>query len=182
MLKPVEDLFENLTSLKAEDLIPNEEIFFSTYSVWFSELTMLVVTGLAIVFSLGLFVYGFLARITGIWGTLLYAFALIIFSSGLLFSVSLLLNHYSKRYFLTNLRLIKRTGLFAKKLAYVQYDKIQNVRISKSIGERMVDMGDIYIDTSGGDEVELVILDIPDPEKMQRMILERMEKQNIIGA
>jgi uncharacterized membrane protein YdbT with pleckstrin-like domain len=179
MLKRLEALFDNMTSLKAEDMIPNEEILFSTYSVWFSEFTMLVVTGLAIVVSLGLFVYGFLTNISGIWSTLLYAFALITLSAGVIFSVSLLMNHYSKRYFITNFRLIKRTGLFSKKLIYVQYDKIQNVRISKSIGERMVDMGDIYIDTAGGDEVEMVILDIPDPEKMHRMILQGMERQKI---
>ena len=179
MLKKLEELFDNLTSLKAEDMIPNEEIVFSTYSVWFSEFTMLVITGLAVIVSLGLFAYGFLTNISGIWGSLLYGFALITFCSGLVFSVSLLMNHYSTRYFITNFRLIKRTGLFAKKLVYVQYDKIQNVRISKSIGERMVDMGDIYIDTSGGNDVELVILDIMDPEKMHRMILEGMERQKI---
>jgi uncharacterized membrane protein YdbT with pleckstrin-like domain len=179
MLQALEELFENMTSLKAEDLIPHEEIVFSTYSVWFSELTMLVITGLAIIVSLGLFAYGFLTNIAGIWATLLYAFALISLSSGVLFSVSLLMNHYSKRYFVTNFRLIIRTGVLSKKLVYVQYDKIQNVRISKNIGERMVDMGDIYIDTAGGDEVEIVILDIPDPEKMHRMILEGMERQKI---
>ncbi len=179
MLKKLEKLFDDLTSLKAEDLIPNEEIVFSTYSVWFSELTMLAVTVLALVASVGLLAYGFFTKIAGVWGMLLNVFALITLASGILFSVSLLVNHYSKRFFLTNFRLIKRTGLFSKKLIYVQYDKVQNVRVSKNIGERMVDMGDIYVDTAGGDEVEMVILDIPDPEKMQRMILEGMEKQKI---
>lgn len=179
MLQSLEELFDNLTSLKAEDMIPNEEIVFSTYAVWFSELTMLVITGLAIIVSLGLFVYGLLTNIAGIWSTLLYGFALITLSSGVIFSASLLMNHYAKRYFLTNFRLIIRSGLFSKKLTYVQYDKIQNVRISKNIGERMMDMGDIYVDTAGGDEIEIVILDIPDPEKMHRMILQGMERQKI---
>ena len=182
MLEPVEGLFEGLTSLKAEDLIPEEEIVFSTYGVWFSELTMLVVTVLAIVISLGLFAYGFLTGVSGMFGFLLNSFALICFLSGVMFSAGLLMNHYSTRYFITNYRVIKRTGLFSKKLVYVQYDKIQDVKISKNIGERMMDMGDIYIDTSGGPDIEMVLLDVPDPEKIQRMILEGMEKQKIQGA
>jgi len=179
MLKKLEELFDNLTGLKAEDMIPNEEIVFSTYSVWFSEFTMLVITGLAIIVSLGLFVYGFLTNISGIWSTLLYGFALITFFSGLLFSVSLLMNHYSTRYFVTNYRIVKRTGVFSKKLVFLQYDKIQDAKVSKSIGERLVDMGDISLDTAGSTDIEMVIENVPDPERMQRLILEGMEKQKI---
>ncbi|MFZ2456777.1 MAG: PH domain-containing protein [Candidatus Altiarchaeia archaeon] len=179
MLKKLEDLFDNLTSLKAEDMIGKEEMLFSSYAAWFSEATMIVVTLLSSILSVGLFVYGWLTNVSGIWASLLYGFAIICFFSGFLFSAGLLMNHYSKRYFLTNHRVIVRTGLFSKKLVYVQFEKIQNVRISKSIGERMVDIGDIYIDTSGGDQTEVVILDIPDPEKMQRMILQGMESEKI---
>ena len=179
MLKKLEDLFDNLTGLKAEDMIGKEEMLFSSYAAWFSEATMIVVTLLSSILSVGLFVYGWLTNISGIWANLLYGFAVICFFSGFLFSAGLLMNHYSKRYFLTNHRVIVRTGLFSKKLVYVQFEKIQNVRISKSIGERMVDIGDIYIDTSGGDQTEVVILDIPDPEKMQRMILQGMESEKI---
>jgi len=182
MLKKLEELFDNLTSLKAEDLIGSEDILFSSYATWFSESTMIVVTLFSSIASVGLFVYGWLAKVSGIWGTLLNGFAAICFFSGFFLSGGLLINHYSTRYFLTNHRVIVRKGVFSKKMVYVQYDKIQNVRISKSLGERMVDIGDIYIDTSGGDQTELVILDIPDPERMQRMILQGMERQKITGA
>jgi uncharacterized membrane protein YdbT with pleckstrin-like domain len=181
MLKKLEELFDNLTSLKAEDMIGTEDVLFSSYAAWFSESTMIVVSLLSSIVSVGLFVYGWLANISGIWATLLYGFAAICFFSGFLFSAGLLMNHYSTRYFLTNHRVIVRKGLFSKKLVYAQYEKIQNVRVSKSITERMIDMGDIYIDTSGGDQTELVILDIPDPEKMHRMILQGMESQDITG-
>ncbi len=182
MLKAVEGLFEGLTSLNSEDLIPDEEVLFSTYGVWFSELTMMSITILAIVISLGLFVYGFLSGVSGVFGFLLDGFALICFFSGVVFSVSLLVNHYSTRYFITNYRVIKRTGLLSKKLIYVQYDKIQNVKVSKNIEERMIDMGDIYVDTSGGPDIEMILLNVPDPERIQRMILEGMEKQKIQSA
>jgi uncharacterized membrane protein YdbT with pleckstrin-like domain len=179
MLKKLEELFDNLTSLKLEDMIENEELLFSSYAAWFSEVTMIAITILASIVSVGLLVYGLVSNVSGIWATLLYGFVIICFFSGFFFSAGLLMNHFSTRYFLTNYRVIVRKGLFSKKLVYAQYDKIQNVRVSKSIGERMVDIGDIFIDTSGGSQEELAILDVPDPEKMQRMILQGMEKQKI---
>jgi uncharacterized membrane protein YdbT with pleckstrin-like domain len=179
MLKKLEELFDNLTSLKAEDLIGSEDILFSSYAAWFSESTMIVVTLLTSVLSVGLFVYGWFAKVSGIWANLLNGFAVLCFVSGFIFSAGVFMNHFSTRYFLTNHRVIVRKGLFSKKLIYAQYTKIQNVRVSKSITERMIDMGDIYIDTSGGDQTEVVILDIPDPEKMHRMILQGMENEKI---
>lgn len=179
MLRKIEELFDNLTSLKAEDLIGNERVLFSSYAAWFSESTMIVVAILSSVISVGLLIYGWLSNVSGIWATMLYGFAAILFASGFILLAGLLMNHFSTRYFLTDHRVIIRRGLFSKKLIYVQYEKIQNVRVSKNIGERIIDMGDIYIDTSGGDQTELVILDIPDPEKMHRMILQGMENQKI---
>lgn len=179
MLKKLEELFNNMTNLNAEDLIGSEEVLFSSYAAWYSEVTMIAVTILTSIVSVGLLIYGWLSNVSGIWATLLYGFAVMCFFSGFLFSGGLLMNHFSTRYFLTNHRVIIRKGLFSKKVVYAQYEKIQNVRVSKNIGERMVDIGDIYIDTSGGDQTELVILDIPDPEKIQRMILQGMETGDI---
>lgn len=178
MLGPVKRLFENLTDLKGEDLIPNEEVIYSTNRVWFSEFMMIIVAVLAIMGAVGLFIYGVLTKVSGIWQNLLNIFSIVCFVAGIAFSIGLLLDHYGTRYFLTNHRVIKRTGVLSKKLIYVQYDKIQNVKISKSIGERIVDMGDIHIDTAGGDQVEMAILDIPDPEKMHTLILDMMEKEH----
>lgn len=179
MLKKIEAFFDNITELKPEDLIGNETILFSSYAAWFSESTIIVVTILSTILSLGLTVYGWLNNLQGIWATLVYGFAAICFFSGFILSGGVLVNHFSTRYFLTNHRVIIRKGVISKRIIYAQYDKIQNVRVSKSLTESMIDMGDIYIDTSGGDQTELAILDIPDPEKMHRMILQGMESERI---
>jgi len=95
--------------------------------------------------------------------------------------VGLFVDHYSRRYFLTDYRVIVREGLFSKRLVYAPYGKIQNVRVTKSISEQMMDIGDIYMDTSGGDQIELAMLDVRDPEGVERMILQGMNDGGIGG-
>jgi uncharacterized membrane protein YdbT with pleckstrin-like domain len=176
MLGPINRFFEGLTDLKTEDLLPDEDILLSATRVWYSELVMIIVSILAIVGSVSLYAYGAIENISGLGRIIINLLSVVFFPAGIFFAIGLIMDHYSVRYFLTNFRVVKRTGVFSKKLIYVQYDKIQDVKLSKSVSERIVNMGDIYLDTSGGPEVELNILDVPDPEKFHRIILEQMEK------
>jgi uncharacterized membrane protein YdbT with pleckstrin-like domain len=179
MLGPINRFFEGLTDLKPEDLLPDEEILLSATRVWYSELMMMIISVIAIVGSVSLYAYAAIEKISGLGRIIINLLSVVCFPAGIFFAAGLVMDHYSVRYFLTNFRVIKRTGVFSKKLIYVQYDKIQDVKLTKSISERVVDMGDIYLDTSGGPEVELNILDVPDPEKIHRIILEQMEKHGI---
>ncbi len=176
MLGPINRFFEGLTDLKAEDLLPDEEILLSATRVWYSELIMIIISVLAIAGSVSLYTYAVIENISGLFRIIINLLTVVCFPAGIFFSIGLIMDHYSVRYFLTNFRVVKRTGVFSKKLVYVQYDKIQDVKLSKSISERLVNMGDIYLDTSGGPDIELNILDVPDPENFHRIILEQMEK------
>jgi len=174
MLGRIKAFLENLTDLDAEDLMPGEQVIFESKRYWFSEGVIIIVAALAVVGSVALVVYGLLSNIRGFFSTLMNGAAVILFFSGLLFSANVIMSHYSIRYFLTDYRVVKRTGIFTKKIIYVPYDKIQNVRIDKTVTERLIDIGDIYIDTAGGEGAEMVMEDIPDPERIHNLILQKM--------
>ncbi|MBN2251614.1 MAG: PH domain-containing protein [Candidatus Altiarchaeota archaeon] len=180
-LSGIKSFLDEHTDLDSEDLMPGEQIIFSSMRAVYSEgILLAALLGLVTVFfSAVLIAYAFIANVGGIWGNILVGGALVCLFSGIIFSVNSILGFYSVRYFLTNFRVVKRTGIFTKKIIYVPYSRIQNVKLSKNLSERLIDMGDIYLDVAGGDQVEMMIDDIPDPEKMHGIILEKMgEKEN----
>lgn len=102
------------------------------------------------------------------------------FIASLLF-ISSIFSHYSVRYFITTFRVIKRIGIFSKHINYVPYSKIQNIKIRKTVSERIVDIGDISIDVAGSSGIEMRIDNIQDPEKIHHLILENMRKKERVG-
>jgi uncharacterized membrane protein YdbT with pleckstrin-like domain len=171
------NFLEGYTNLHDEDLMRGERVIFESKRYMLAEGPIMLVSVFAIIGGIALFAYVALNDVKGPIGFLLNAGALILLVAGPVFFANVILSHYSIRYFLTDYRIIRKTGVFTKKVIYVPYDSIQNIRISKNLSERIMDIGDILIDTSGGDAVELVIEDIPDPEKMHRIILEKMEER-----
>ena len=83
--------------------------------------------------------------------------------------------HYSRRYYITNNRVLARSGIFTKHIDGVPYSKIQNIELRKSFYESIADVGDILIDVAGGPGLELTLDNVPDPEKPYKLILKQMK-------
>ncbi len=169
-LSAIDKRLTSLTRLSDEDLLEDEHIYYSSLASWWGEIGMLALSGFLFL--------GFLAAL----GYYLAADAndsLILISgasllAGLFLFFISVFGHYSTRYFVTDKRVMKREGLFSKNLDVVPYRNIQNVELKKKFTERIVDIGDIYIDVAGGPDVELVFDNYPDPEKPHKKIQELM--------
>lgn len=70
----------------------------------------------------------------------------------------------STRLIVTNQRTIAETGIFSKSTNEVQHDDVRNIKSDRNILERMFNYGDIALSSSGQDDMEIVVHDIPDPE------------------
>ena len=66
----------------------------------------------------------------------------------------------------TTERTILERGLFSKNTSEVQHDDVRNIKSDRSIAERAFGYGDIALSSSGQDEMEIVVHDIPDPQEI----------------
>ncbi|QDT62842.1 PH domain-containing protein [Calycomorphotria hydatis] len=67
---------------------------------------------------------------------------------------------------ITNKRSRLRTGLISKSTTEVQHDDIRNLQVNQSIWQRMFDVGDLAISSSGQDDLEIKVKGIPDPNDL----------------
>lgn len=84
----------------------------------------------------------------------------------------------SKKYTLTNQRVMIKTGIIRKKSVYMHYDKIQDIIVSQSILERISYSGDIEI-FGGHDRTSLILEDIPNPGEVENMINRLIEGDDV---
>ncbi|VVC72211.1 Bacterial PH domain protein [uncultured archaeon] len=60
-------------------------------------------------------------------------------------------------YLVTDRRIIKEVGIFGKASTTTIYSKITDIGMRQSAIQRIFGIGNIYIDTAGGDDMEIVI-------------------------
>jgi uncharacterized membrane protein YdbT with pleckstrin-like domain len=169
----------NVIGLSNADLLKDETIIAETYGSWMRELRSIILFILLIAASIAVIIYSTTLQNAGNTLLALYALAGILFLIALVIFIGSLERHFSKRYFLTNFRIVKRSGVLSKKIDYVMYNKIQDVKLDKTAGERLLGIGDIFIDVAGTPKIEMVMWGISNPEKYNKIILERInESQN----
>jgi membrane protein YdbS with pleckstrin-like domain len=71
---------------------------------------------------------------------------------------------------LTTERILFRKGIFKRSTSEVRYVDIRNIAIDQSFHERLFRFGDLAISSSGQDDMEIVIDDIPNPTKVAELI------------
>ncbi len=71
---------------------------------------------------------------------------------------------------ITTERSIYRSGIFKRKTSEVRHDDVRNIKMEQSLKERILKFGDIAISSSGQDEMEIVINDIPHPQDIADLI------------
>ena len=77
-------------------------------------------------------------------------------------------------YTLTNKKIILESGVIRKNKSLIHYDKIQDIRVSQSITERIIASGDIEI-YSGHDFTTMILHDIPNPGKVENLLNRAIE-------
>lgn len=71
---------------------------------------------------------------------------------------------------ITNKRSVLRRGLLSKATSEVVHDNIRNVQVTQTFWQRVWRVGSIGLSSSGQDGIEIEIGDLPDPERIRRMI------------
>ena len=70
----------------------------------------------------------------------------------------------------TNKRIESRRGLISRSTNEVLHDHIRNVQVDQSVVDRVMRVGRIGISSSGQDEIEIQMEDIPDPHKLAKIL------------
>jgi uncharacterized membrane protein YdbT with pleckstrin-like domain len=101
--------------------------------------------------------------------------ALLVLSFAAVILIAEILRHYSTEYTLTRTGVMKTRGLFSKDVMTIPYGKIQDIKLKKSFVERVLGIGNIYIDTAGENGIEMILQGIYNPDKSYKLILGMMK-------
>jgi predicted Zn finger-like uncharacterized protein len=117
-------------------------------------------------------------NLLGIDGTVLLALSLLAGLIALAFVSRRVLNSLSTSLTITSSRSILRRGILSASTSEVQHDDIRNIRADRSTLERLLNYGDIAISSSGQDDFEIVVHNIPDPEGVLKLIRSRQSSHH----
>ena len=71
---------------------------------------------------------------------------------------------------ITNKRAVERRGLLSRSTDEVLHDHIRNVQVDQSVLDRVLNIGQIGIASSGQEGVEVQMQHLPDPHKLREII------------
>lgn len=116
-------------------------------------------------------------NLLGMDGNALLAVSLLAGLIAIAFVTRRVLNSLSTSLTITSSRSILRRGILSSSTSEVQHDDIRNIRADRSTLERLLNYGDISISSSGQDDFEIVVHDVPDPEGVLKIIRSRQSSR-----
>lgn len=66
-----------------------------------------------------------------------------------------------------------RTGLLAKRTSEVQHDDVRNIQVDQTFVQRLMGTGRLSVSSSGQDDLEIVVSNIPNPNQLADLIRAR---------
>lgn len=81
-------------------------------------------------------------------------------------------------YVITDNKIIRKDGILSKNTQMVPYTQLERVDLNQSIGQRILHIGTVVVDT--GDDV-LKIDNIAHPEKVQQLLSERLGRRAYVA-
>lgn len=100
---------------------------------------------------------------------------LVLLAAGLLFAVAAYVRTRVTTYVLTTEEAYVKRGLLSRSVRNVRLGRVQNTGFTQSLGERLVGVGSVYIDTAGTDETEFVLASVPDPQRVNGLVTEQLD-------
>ncbi|RRJ31001.1 PH domain-containing protein [Halocatena pleomorpha] len=85
-------------------------------------------------------------------------------------------NYRSVQYVLTAEEVYKKSGIISRNVVNIRLDRIQNTSYTQSLPERFLGYGHIQIDTAGTGGSDLILEDVPNPEHVNGLITEYLDK------
>ena len=103
--------------------------------------------------------------------------AVLISAAIILFLIHFL--HWRKTiYGFTNRRLFRHQGIIAKDLYETPLSRIQDIRVTISVSQRLVGCGDIFITTAGTEDTACAWKNIPRPQKVKNLLSGQIDQVN----
>ncbi|XRO75584.1 PH domain-containing protein [Methanocaldococcus sp. 28A] len=112
---------------------------------------------------------------------ILGALTILIYGLALIFIGIALLKRYYTEYAITNKRVYCRYGILSRKTVESTLDKITNTSISQGILGRLLNYGDLRINTAGSTPYEIVFEGVSNPKYVQskiRSVADAYQKNN----
>jgi len=79
-------------------------------------------------------------------------------------------------YVLTTEEAYEKHGLLSRTVTNVRLDRVQNTGFAQSFGERLVGVGSVHLDTAGTSGTEFVLSSIPEPERVNGLVTEQLDR------
>lgn len=84
---------------------------------------------------------------------------------------------WSRKYALTDQRAIYCNGIFSEEFKSCQYKSITDITMDRTLWDKILHTGTIFIDTAGTDSVEIRYREVNDPMIIQKIISEHQRKK-----
>ena len=107
---------------------------------------------------------------------LLGILTILLFGIGILFFIIAIAKRYSSEYTLTNKRVHSRQGLIARRANDANFDKITDTSLSQGTIGRILNYGDVGINTAGSIGYEVIFRGVSDPKQLLGRIQNMKEK------
>lgn len=95
---------------------------------------------------------------------------------GLLSVVAAYLRTRVTAYVLTTEEVYEKHGLLSRTVTNVRLDRVQNTGFTQSFGERLVGVGSVHLDTAGTAGTEFVLSSISEPERVNGLVTEQLDR------
>jgi uncharacterized membrane protein YdbT with pleckstrin-like domain len=95
---------------------------------------------------------------------------------GLLVIASAYLTRQNTDYVVTDKSVYKKTGIFSRSVAEIEYEKVQNTSFSVGVVGRYFDYGTVDISTAGGSGVEMSLQGVSNPQDVQKRLSRRVKE------
>lgn len=71
---------------------------------------------------------------------------------------------------ITNRRTIVRRGLLSRATRELRHDQVQDIQVTQTLAQRVMNVGRLGLDGGGTDDVEIVVDDLPDPMRLRTIV------------
>jgi uncharacterized membrane protein YdbT with pleckstrin-like domain len=148
------------------DLRTGEEVIFQGHPSWRSILSFyfqaLVVAAVA---------GGIAALVTAIGGGVSIGVVILVAAVVIALAVVVgLVKRIATTYSITNQRLHIKRGIVARKIQQTRIERVQNVNITQSVVERILQVGTVDFDTAGTDDSEFSFVGVAQPEHVMQAV------------
>jgi uncharacterized membrane protein YdbT with pleckstrin-like domain len=93
-----------------------------------------------------------------------------------------LVKRIATTYSITNQRLHIKRGIIARRIQQTRIERVQNVHITQSVAERILQVGKVDFDTAGTDDSDFSFEGVSQPERVMRAVEQAQHEAAQAGA